>query len=200
MPRHGDDDYNPGQPRVPAGRSTGGQWTRGGSIGDDTRRQPSPNEPSTSDQLAARQITLRDDSGKELWHSKTESYASNGRLAEEVYFNRDGTEVCSQYPTSKSDKWDLRHRIRLATGAVFTVENDGPDQFIYDAHDNLLSAAPRTEKVAMGLSGYCRVVKSACIAECSESKLPTYNFGWRWVNCYNACMRRHGCDPHLATR
>jgi len=39
------------------------------------------------------------------------------------------------------------------------------------------------------------IVKNACIAECSESSLPSYNYGWRFFNCVNDCMRRHGHDP-----
>jgi hypothetical protein len=41
------------------------------------------------------------------------------------------------------------------------------------------------------------IVKNACIAECSESSLPTYNFGWEFFNCVNDCMRRHGYDPFV---
>jgi hypothetical protein len=41
------------------------------------------------------------------------------------------------------------------------------------------------------------IVKNACIAECSESSLPTYNFGWKFFNCVNDCMRRHGYDPFV---
>lgn len=39
------------------------------------------------------------------------------------------------------------------------------------------------------------IVKNACIAECSESSLPTYDYGWKFFNCINDCMRRHGHDP-----
>ena len=39
------------------------------------------------------------------------------------------------------------------------------------------------------------IVKNACIAECSQSSLPTHNYGWKFFNCVNECMRRHGYDP-----
>lgn len=39
------------------------------------------------------------------------------------------------------------------------------------------------------------IVKNACIAECSESSLPTYDYSWKFFNCMNDCMRRHGYDP-----
>jgi hypothetical protein len=41
------------------------------------------------------------------------------------------------------------------------------------------------------------IVKNACIAECSESNLPTHNYGWKFFNCVNDCMRRHGYDPFV---
>jgi hypothetical protein len=40
------------------------------------------------------------------------------------------------------------------------------------------------------------IVKNACIAECSESSLPTHNYGWKFFNCANDCLRRHG-TTHL---
>jgi len=39
------------------------------------------------------------------------------------------------------------------------------------------------------------IVRNACIAECSESSLPTHNDGWKFVKCVNDCMSRHGYDP-----
>jgi hypothetical protein len=50
---------------------------------------------------------------------------------------------------------------------------------------------------AMGDDIMRSIVKNACIAECSESSLPTYNFGWKFFNCVNDCMRRHGYDPFV---
>lgn len=53
----------------------------------------------------------------------------------------------------------------------------------------------REVDVAMGNDIMRSIVKNACIAECSESSLPTYNFGWKFFNCVNDCLRRHGYDP-----
>jgi RHS repeat-associated protein len=39
----------------------------------------------------------------------------------------------------------------------------------------------------------CRKVKDECIAECSDSSLPSGDYGFRFWNCVNACMARHGC-------
>jgi hypothetical protein len=41
------------------------------------------------------------------------------------------------------------------------------------------------------------IVKNACIAECSDSSLPTGDYGWKFFRCYNDCMRRHGYDPSV---
>jgi hypothetical protein len=39
----------------------------------------------------------------------------------------------------------------------------------------------------------CKKVKKMCIDECSDSSLPTPDFGFKYWNCLNACMRRNGC-------
>src|SRR5262245_30302001 len=42
---------------------------------------------------------------------------------------------------------------------------------------------------------YCRIVKAACSAQCSETSLPSGNFGGRFFSCVNDCMKANGCDP-----
>jgi hypothetical protein len=51
--------------------------------------------------------------------------------------------------------------------------------------------------VAIGDDIMRSIVKNACIAECSESNFPTNNYGWKFFNCVNECMKRHGHDPFL---
>jgi len=51
--------------------------------------------------------------------------------------------------------------------------------------------------VAMGDDVMRSIVKNACIAECSESSFPTHNYGWKFFNCVNDCMTRHGYDPFV---
>jgi hypothetical protein len=51
--------------------------------------------------------------------------------------------------------------------------------------------------VAMGDDVMRSIVKNACVAECSESSFPTYNYGWKFFNCVNDCMSRHGYDPFI---
>lgn len=58
-------------------------------------------------------------------------------------------------------------------------------------------ASPSDMHVAIGDDMMRSIVKNACIAECSESSLSTHNYGWKFFNCVNDCMRRHGHDPFL---
>ena len=39
----------------------------------------------------------------------------------------------------------------------------------------------------------CKTVKQECIAYCSDTTLPTRDFGWKFQKCKNDCLERHGC-------
>jgi hypothetical protein len=39
----------------------------------------------------------------------------------------------------------------------------------------------------------CKTVKQECIAYCSDTTLPTRDFGWKFQKCKNDCLARHGC-------
>jgi hypothetical protein len=80
-----------------------------------------------------------------------------------------------------SDQW--QHVAENASGAAI----DAP----------ALSDNVGAVDVAIGDDIMRGIVKNACIAECSESSLPTYDHGWKFVNCVNECMRRHGYDPFV---
>lgn len=40
----------------------------------------------------------------------------------------------------------------------------------------------------------CQKVKQECIAQCSESSLPTGDDGFKFWNCLNRCMAENGCE------
>jgi hypothetical protein len=40
-----------------------------------------------------------------------------------------------------------------------------------------------------------RKIREECIAECTDSSLPTPDFGFKFWNCVNDCMRRRGAIP-----
>lgn len=39
----------------------------------------------------------------------------------------------------------------------------------------------------------CKQVKQECITYCSDTTLPTPDFGWKFQKCKNECLERHGC-------
>jgi len=39
----------------------------------------------------------------------------------------------------------------------------------------------------------CKEVKEQCIEYCSETTLPTGDYGWKFQKCKNECLERHGC-------
>jgi hypothetical protein len=122
MPNSDDrNHYDPNQPRVPSGHSNGGQWTRGAHAGKRYR-------------------LTRDESGREPWNSRIETHNSDGSVAQEQTFNRNGSEVHSRYAPTNDLGWDERHRVRLPGGQIFEIENSDGVQRIYDANGTLVSA------------------------------------------------------------
>lgn len=41
----------------------------------------------------------------------------------------------------------------------------------------------------------CKKVKEDALEECSDTSLPTFNYGFRFWNCVNAYIAAHGCGP-----
>jgi hypothetical protein len=39
----------------------------------------------------------------------------------------------------------------------------------------------------------CKRVKQACIVYCTDTTLPTPDFGWKFQNCKNDCIERADC-------
>jgi hypothetical protein len=95
-----------------------------------------------------------------------------------------------------SDQWprDAENASGAAIGARFLSDGEDGDG---SEESTPLKRPFEGEYVAMGDDIMRSIVKNACIAECSESSLPTYNFGWKFFNRVNDCMRRHGYDPFV---
>jgi hypothetical protein len=127
-PHHG---YDPNQPRVPAGHRDGGQWTRTGGSG----------APAS-----ARREAVVDHGKQETWGSYVDTYRSDGTLAEQRVFNRDGSRIVSEFkaPGSPGD-WDERHTVVLADGSKVIFQTSGDVQEIYDGDGNLISASVWTK-------------------------------------------------------
>jgi hypothetical protein len=127
-PHHG---YDPNQPRVPAGHRDGGQWTR---------------TPGSGGRSSARREAVVDRSKQETWGSYVDTYRSDGTLAEQRVFNRDGSRIVSEFnvPGGPGD-WDERHTVVLADGSKVRFQTSGDIQEIYDGDGNLISAAVWTK-------------------------------------------------------
>jgi hypothetical protein len=123
-PHHG---YDPNQPRVPAGHREGGQWTSTAGSGGPA---------------SARREAVVDRRGQEAWGSYVNSYRSDGALAEQRVFNRDGSRIVSEFNRSDGPGgWDERHTVVLADGSKVTFQNSDDIQSIYDGDGRLVSAA-----------------------------------------------------------
>jgi hypothetical protein len=127
-PHHG---YDPNQPRVAAGHRDGGQWTR---------------TPGSGGPASARRKAVLDRSKQETWGSYVDTYRSDGTLAEQRVFNRDGSRIVSEFnaPGNPGD-WDERHTIVLADGGNVRFQTRGDVQEIYDGDGSLISAAVWTK-------------------------------------------------------
>jgi hypothetical protein len=97
--------YDPNQPRVPAGNSDGGQWTRDGSS------------------AAARRV-IRDWTGLQPWEAVFNNYQNGGSLFEQAVVNRDGSVIRSEFSLeSIVNGWDERHSVLLPGGYTVVFEN-----------------------------------------------------------------------------
>ena len=129
LPGDGHDGFDRNQPRVPAGHSDGGQWTKTGAHG-----------PASS-----RRETEFDDADEEAWESVTSTHRPDGTLAEQEVVNRDGSRIHSQFSLDPHMAgWDERHTIVLPDGQRITFENNGDTQTIYGADGQPISASTWT--------------------------------------------------------
>jgi hypothetical protein len=57
----------------------------------------------------------------------------------------------------------------------------------------LQQASPHMHEPMAALDAYCRQIGNKCIAECSNTALPSGDYGFLFWNCVNKCMQRYGC-------
>lgn len=127
--------YNPNQPRVPAGSSTGGQWTSGASAGGGA---PGIDLSGLFGDLVsglgaafAPSPVVADVGGTESWASYQESTRADGSLAERAVVNRDGSTIHSEYaPPGAASGWDERHTVTLPDSSKTTFETKDRTQTI----------------------------------------------------------------------
>src|SRR5262245_54080600 len=122
---HGRHSFDPNQPRVPAGHSDGGQWTK-----------------ADADGPASRSKVEVDETGGEGWESVTNAYRTDGTLAEQGVINRDGSRIHSQFSLDpRMAGWDERHTVTLPDGQQVTFEQSGDVQRTYDANGRPIGTA-----------------------------------------------------------
>lgn len=55
------------------------------------------------------------------------------------------------------------------------------------------SSPTKYDNGSMCLNKSCSEVRAMCRAECSETSLPTHDFGITFFRCLSACVARNGC-------
>ena len=162
LPGDGHDGFDRNQPRVPAGHSHGGRWTRTGAHG----------------RASSRPETELDDADEEAWESVTSTYRPDGTLAEQEVVNRDGSRIHSQFSLDpRIAGWDERHTVTLPDGQQITFENNGDTQTIYDADGRPISAStwtnngPEPEAVVQQAFAPAVVVGAAAVRAAVQAAL-----------------------------
>ncbi|QCK86620.1 hypothetical protein E8L99_13065 [Phreatobacter aquaticus] len=123
--------FNPEQPRVPAGQSGGGQWTGEGDTVAPTPAADSPAREVTTDASGATVETTR---------------RPDGSIVATTH-NPDGSAIRSEYAASRTAGYDERHVVMAADGASRSFETEGNVQTIRDGAGRVLS---RTEWTPAG--------------------------------------------------
>jgi hypothetical protein len=126
--------YDPNQPRVPAGHSDGGRWTRGGGGMGRSTPQTAPNRTVTHDQT-----------GEEAWKTVITNRRPDGSIAEQLVINRDGSAIHSQYAAPGTIGWDERHTVITPDKQIVTFENSGLTQTVLDGRGRPLSQTALTK-------------------------------------------------------
>jgi hypothetical protein len=118
--------FNPAQPRVPAGQPGGGRWMGEGDTASPAAAA-SPDRQVTSDAERTVETTRRAD----------------GTIATQNVLNRDGSAIRSEY--GAGDGPDERHTVVLPDGTVRQFETTGDVQTIRDGNGEMLSRSRWTE-------------------------------------------------------
>jgi hypothetical protein len=52
---------------------------------------------------------------------------------------------------------------------------------------------PDSDVMATSDDEFCKRIRNMCIAQCSDTSLPSGNYEFSFWNCVNKCMQRYGC-------
>lgn len=138
-------NFNPSQPRVPAGNSDGGRWTRvGGPLGSGPSRTSRPTEP-----VAGREGEATAGAGSgTVGRASPEASAgwtvisrrSDVSSSEETVVNNDGTAIRSEVSKAPlTSGWTERHTVIGRDGSVRTFQNLGFRQQVFDSSVRIIA-------------------------------------------------------------
>jgi hypothetical protein len=143
-------NFNPNQPRVPAGNRDGGRWTQVvGAIG----REPSQAKPPTEPVAGLEGEALARAESGSLGRASREAAAgwtvigrrSDVSSSEETVVNRDGIAIRSEVSkTPLTTGWTERHTVIGPDGSVRTFQNLGLRQQVFDAGARIIAESTWT--------------------------------------------------------
>ena len=121
-------NFNPSQPRVPAGRPSGGRWTRVGSPPGEGPAAPSRTSPASSSGGSI-------DDGWTVVGRRTD-----GMVREETVVHRDGSAIRAEVSAAPlTTGWDERYTVIGTDGTILTFQNRGLHQQVFDSAASLIA-------------------------------------------------------------
>lgn len=138
-------NFNPSQPRLPAGDPDGGQWTRvGGTGGAARRRNPPPSQTGSGrpgdaiGSVPARSQAQDSDATAEGW--TVIGARTDGVVREETVVHRDGSAIRAEVSASPlTTGWDERYTVIGPDGTILTFQNRGHQQQVFDSNASLVA-------------------------------------------------------------
>ena len=106
--------------------------------------------------------------GRPLTTTDVPSGGILGNLGQDVYSSPDSPQMATDSPRQWSQ----------ATSS-HPFASPQPSPHLYDP--------------VAALDAYCRQIRDKCIAECSNTALPSGDYGFLFWNCVNKCMQKYGC-------
>jgi hypothetical protein len=138
-------NFNPSQPRLPAGDPDGGQWTRvGGTGGAARRRNPPPSETGSGrpgdaiGSVPARSQVQDSEATADGW--TVIGGRTDGVVREETVVHRDGSAIRAEVSAAPlTTGWDERYTVIGTDGAILTFQNRGLHQQVFDSTASLVA-------------------------------------------------------------
>lgn len=135
-------NFNPNQPRVPAGNPTGGRWTRVAVSAGQGEALP-PVAP-----LGDASVPQADGSDSDGWTVIGER--TDGILREETVVHRDGSAIRAEVALAPLvTGWTERYTVIGTDGAILTFQNRGFRQQVFDSNATLVAESVWTGQGAI---------------------------------------------------